>query len=147
MYGPEDPGLNKFVAFHRWLPFVPVIGDGSQRLQPVFVEDVADAVAQAASPTGPTGTFEIGGPEVLSMNEVLRAMMEIRGKVKPLIHFPTFLPKLAGFFLQVLPKPPLSPEAVDFATADALADTERLLQEFDLRLTNLRDGLSTYVAG
>ena len=147
VYGPEDPGLNKFVAFHRWLPFVPVIGDGSQRLQPVFVEDVADAVAQAASPTGPTGTFEIGGPEVLSMNEVLRAMMEIRGKVKPLIHFPTFLPKLAGFFLQVLPKPPLSPEAVDFATADALADTERLLQEFDLRLTNLRDGLSTYVAG
>ncbi|HEV8419811.1 MAG TPA: NAD(P)H-binding protein [Actinomycetota bacterium] len=146
VYGPEDPALNKFVAFHRWLPFVPVIGDGSQRLQPVFVEDVAEALAQAASPNGPTGTFEIGGPEMLSMNEVLRAMMEIRGKVKPLIHFPVFLPKLAGFFLQVLPKPPLSPEAVDFATAGALADTESLLQEFDLRLTALRDGLSTYLS-
>jgi NADH dehydrogenase len=147
VYGPEDPGLNKFVAFHRWLPFVPVIGDGSQRLQPVFVEDVAEAVAQAASPNGPTGTFEIGGLEELSMNDVLRVMMEIRGKVKPLIHFPVFLPKLAGFFLQVLPKPPLSPEAVDFGTAEALADTDRLLKEFDLRLTPLRDGLSTYLAG
>ncbi|HEY3211486.1 MAG TPA: NAD-dependent epimerase/dehydratase family protein, partial [Actinomycetota bacterium] len=86
VYGPEDPSLNKFVAFHRWLPFVPVIGDGSQRLQPVFVEDVAEALAQAASPGGPTGTFEIGGPEVMTMNEVLRAMMEVLGKMKPLIH-------------------------------------------------------------
>jgi uncharacterized protein YbjT (DUF2867 family) len=146
VYGREDPGLNKFVAFHRWLPFVPVIGDGSQRLQPVFVEDVADALAQAARPTGPAGTFEIGGPEVLTMNEVLRTMMDVREKVKPLVHFPRFLPWLAGFVLQVLPKPPLSPEAVDFGTAEALADTDDLLKEFDLRLTPLREGLSTYLA-
>jgi uncharacterized protein YbjT (DUF2867 family) len=146
VYGPEDPGLNKFVAFHRWLPFVPVIGDGSQRLQPVFVEDVADAMAQAAGPTGPTGTFEIGGPDVLTMNEVLRTMMEVRGKVKPLVHFPVFLPKLAGLFLEVLPKPPLSREAVDIATADAVADTSKLLQEFELNLTHLHAGLTTYLS-
>jgi uncharacterized protein YbjT (DUF2867 family) len=145
VYGPEDRALNKFVAFHRWLPFVPVIGDGSQRLQPVFVEDVADAVAQAATTAGPAGTFEIGGPEVLTMNEVLGTMMEVRGKVKPLVHFPAFLPKLAGFFLQVLPKPPLSPDAVDFATADAVADTSTLIREFDLTLTPLLAGLSTYL--
>jgi uncharacterized protein YbjT (DUF2867 family) len=145
VYGPEDRALNKFVAFHRWLPFVPVIGDGSQRLQPVFVDDLAEAIGQAASRGGPTGTFEIGGPEVLSMNEVLRTMMEVRGKVKRLVHFPAVLPKLAGFFLQVLPRPPLSPQAVDFATGDALADTDKLLQEFDLRLSPLRQGLSTYL--
>jgi hypothetical protein len=80
------------------------------------------------------------------MNEVLRTMMEVRGKVKPLVHFPPFLPRLAGFFLQVLPRPPLSPEAVDFATDEATADTKALLKEFDLRLTPLRDGLSTYLA-
>ena len=87
-----------------------------------------------------------GGPEVLTMNEVLRTMMDVRGKVKPLLHFPVFLPKLAGFFLQILPKPPLSPDAVDFATADAVADTSKLLQEFDLTLTPLLAGLSTYLA-
>jgi uncharacterized protein YbjT (DUF2867 family) len=146
VYGPEDRALNKFVAFHRWLPFVPVVGDGSQRLQPVFVDDVAEALAQATPPDGPEGTFEIGGPDVMTMNEVLRTMMEVRGKVKPLIHFPPFMPKLAGFFLQVLPKPPLSPEAVDFATGDALADTRALLREFDLKLTPLREGLATYLA-
>jgi uncharacterized protein YbjT (DUF2867 family) len=145
VYGPGDKALNKFVAFHRWLPMVPVVGDGSQRLQPVFVEDVAQAMAQAADPTGPAGTFEIGGPDVTTMNEILRTMMEVRGKVKPLIHFPPFLPRLASFFIQFFPRPPLSPGAVDLATGDALADTEALLRDFDLRLTPLREGLATYL--
>jgi nucleoside-diphosphate-sugar epimerase len=147
VYGPGDIGLNKFVAFHRWLPFVPVVGDGSQRLQPVFVEDVGRALAQATRTGGPTGTFEIGGPEVMTMDEVLHVMMELRGKRKPLLHFPVWMPKLAGFFLQVLPKPPLSPGAVDFATIDAVADTGPLLGAFDgLRLTPLREGLASYLA-
>jgi len=145
VYGPEDRALNRFVAFHRWLPFVPVVGDGRQRLQPVFVEDVADAFAQAAGAEGPKGTFEIGGPDVLTMNEVLATMMEARGKRKPLVHFPVALPKLAGFFLQFLPNAPLSPDAVEFVTGDALADTGPLLAAFHLTLTPLRDGLATYL--
>jgi NADH dehydrogenase len=146
VYGPQDIALNKFVAFHRWLPFVPVVGNGSQRLQPVFVEDVAEALAQAAGPDAPTGTFEIGGPDVMTMDEILRVMMEVRGKRKPLIHFPVWMPKLAGFFLQVLPKPPLSPDAVDFAIGDVLADTGPLLKAFELKLTPLRDGLASYLS-
>lgn len=145
VYGPEDRALNKFVAFHRWLPFVPVIGNGKQRLQPVLVDDVAEALAQAANPDGPAGTFEIGGPDLMTMDEVLRVMMEVRGKRKPLIHFPAWMPKLAGFFLQVLPKPPLSPGAVDFATGDALADTGPLLEAFSLKLKPLREGLASYL--
>jgi uncharacterized protein YbjT (DUF2867 family) len=146
VYGPEDIALNKFVALHRWLPFVPVVGDGSQRLQPVFVDDVAEALTHAARVGGPAGTFEIGGPEVMAMNAVLRTMMDVRGKPKPLVHFPVWMPKLAGFFLQILPSPPISPGAIDFATADAVADTAPLLQAFDLALTPLRRGLEAYLA-
>ena len=145
VYGPEDRALNRFVAFHRWLPFVPVVGDGRQRLQPVFVDDAAAAFARAASPQGPQGTFEIGGPHVLTMNEVLATMMAVRGKRKPLVHFPVALPKLAGFFLQFLPGAPLSPDAVEFVTGDALADIGPLLAKFDLTLTPLGEGLATYL--
>jgi uncharacterized protein YbjT (DUF2867 family) len=145
-YGPEDRALNRFVQFHRWLPFVPVVGDGRQRLQPVFIGDVADVFAKAVRPEGPEGTFELGGPEVMTMNEVLRTMMDVRGKRKPLVHVPPFLPKMAGFFLRVLPKPPLTPDAVDFLTADAVADTDRLVEAFGVKLTPLREGLSTYLA-
>jgi NADH dehydrogenase len=145
VYGPEDRALNRFVGFLRWLPFVPVIGDGSQRLQPVFIDDVAEAFAQAAVPRRPSGTFEIGGPDVMSMEDVLRTMMEVRGRTKPLVHFPPWMPKLAGLFLQYLPKPPLSPDAISFLTGDALADTGRLLEAFSLHLTPLREGLRTYL--
>jgi uncharacterized protein YbjT (DUF2867 family) len=145
-YGPEDRALNRFVEFHRWLPFVPVVGDGRQRLQPVFVDDVAEVFALAVRPDGPVGTFELGGPEVMTMNDVLGAMMEARGKRKPLVHFPPFLPKLAGFFLQVLPRPPLTPDAVDFLTADAVADVDPLVRAFGIELTPLREGLATYLA-
>jgi NADH dehydrogenase len=145
-YGPEDRALNRFVSFHRWLPFVPVVGSGEQRLQPVFIDDVAEAFARAVRADGPVGTFELGGPDVMSMNEVLRTMMEVRGKRKPLVHVPAVLPKLAGFFAQVLPKPPLTPDAVDFLLADAVADLAPTLRAFGIGLTPLREGLSTYLA-
>jgi len=146
VYGPEDRALNRFLFFARFLPFVPVIGDGRQRVQPVFVEDVAEAMARAARPEGPDGTFEIGGPEVLSMNEVIRTALDVMGRRRALVHFPAWMPKLAGFFLQALPKPPLSPDAVDFATGDALADTASLRQAFDLEPRPLRRGLAAYLS-
>ncbi len=145
VYGPGDPSLSRLVALYRRLPFLPVVGDGEQRLQPAFVDDVADAFALAARPGAPAGTFEIGGPEVLSMNQVLGTMMEVAGRSKPMVHVPPFLPKLAGAFTRFLPNPPLSPGAVDFITGDALADTRSLLAAFDLRLTPLRAGLATYL--
>jgi uncharacterized protein YbjT (DUF2867 family) len=146
VYGPEDRALNRFVAFSRWLPFVPVVGDGRQRLQPVFVDDVADVFVRSLAADAPTGTFEIGGPEVMSMDGVLTTMMRVMGRRKPLVHVPPALPKAAGFFAQVLPNPPLSPGAVEWLTADALADTAPLLRAFpDVRLTPLREGLAAYL--
>jgi hypothetical protein len=81
----------------------------------------------------------------MTMNRILSVMMEVRGKRKPLIHFPPFLPLAAGLFLQLLPKAPVSPAAVDFATEEAVVDTGPLLAAFDLRLTPLVEGLSTYL--
>lgn len=144
-YGPEDNALNRLVTLARRSPVMPVVGDGKQRLQPVFVDDVAEAFAQATAPDGPRGVFEIGGPEVLSMDEVLRTLLSVMGKRKRLVHIPEGMPKAAGFFAQRLPKPPLSPEAVDFLTGDAVADTAPLLKAFDLKLTALREGLATYL--
>jgi uncharacterized protein YbjT (DUF2867 family) len=145
IYGPQDRALNRYVGLARWLPALPVVGDGKQRLQPVFIDDVAEALAKAARPAGPSGTFEIGGPAVMTMNEVLRTLLDVLGRRRALLHVPPFLPKTAGFFLQVLPNPPLSPSAVDFLTGDALADTASLLEAFDITLTPLREGLGTYL--
>ena len=147
VYGPGDRALNRFVAFARRGPAVPVIGDGQQRVQPVFVDDVGEAAALAAAPDGPAGVFEIGGPDVLTMDEVLGAVLRAIGKPsKRLVHVPAALPKAVGAVAQVLPKPPLSPDAVDFATGDALADMTGLLAAFPgLRLRSLDEGLAIYL--
>jgi len=150
VYGPEDRALNRFVALARRLPVVPVIGTGRQRLQPVFVEDVARVVGDSlANPAAANATFEIGGPEVLTMDEVLRTLLAVLGKRRPLVHVPVFLPRLAGALLGLVPfgTKPLSPDAVTFVTMDAVADNRALLRAFPaLRLTPLQEGLATYLS-
>jgi uncharacterized protein YbjT (DUF2867 family) len=146
VYGPDDNALNRLVRFARSLPFVPVIGNGDQRLQPVFVDDVAKVVAQSLTlDAAANRVFEVGGPDVMTMNELLRTLMKVLGVNKPLLHAPAFLPKLAGALMSPLPNPPISPDFVDFATGDALADIGPLTATFGIRLTPLAEGLATYL--
>jgi len=146
VYGPEDRALNRFVTLARRSPALPVVGSGNQRLQPVFVDDVAAALCRAAAEGASAGTFEIGGPEVLTMNQVLATMLDVMGKRTRIVHVPEWTFLAAGYPAQFLPKPPISPGVLEFLTSDALADTGPLLRAFPgLRLTPLREGLATYL--
>ncbi len=147
VYGPEDAALNRILGMARFLPFVPIIGDGSrQRLQPVFIDDLARAVAEAVdSPAAENQVFEIGGLEVLSMNEIVRAALEVSGRRRLLLSVPKRLMKLLATFLQVLSGPPLTPDAVEFITMDALADPTEVQRKLGVTLTPLREALATYL--
>lgn len=143
VYGPEDRSLNKFVAFARFLPFIPVIGNGQTRIQPVYVEDLAEAVAISVDlPRSVNRAYELGGPQTLTMDEIIRTMLRVMGKRRPLLHQPVWFMKLAATPLALLPTPPLSPAAVDFVLMEEPVDNAALLQDFPLKLTPLADGLS-----
>jgi NADH dehydrogenase len=131
----------------RMLPFVPLIGDaGNQRLQPVFIDDVARATAESLSnPAAENQVFELGGPEVLTMKEIVAAALEASGRKRILLPGPKPIMKLSASFLQFLPGKPLSPDAVDFITADALADPAALEAALGLKMTPLRQALATYL--
>ena len=148
VFGPEDVALNRFLRMARFFPFVPIVGDGSkQKLQPVFIDDLARAVAEAVdNPAADSQAFEIGGPEVLSMNEIVRTALEVSGRRRPLLSVPKGLMKLVAAFLQVLPGPPLTPDAVDFITMNALADPTEVQRKLGITLTPLRQALATYLA-
>ena len=148
IYGPGDRSLNRFLGLASRLPFVPIVGNGShQRMQPVFIEDVARVVADSVElAAADNRIFELGGPEVLTMDEVVRTALQVMGKRRLLFHTPAALLKAFGLVAQFLPSPSMTPDAVDFVTADALADNTALLEVFDIRLTSLREGLATYVA-
>lgn len=147
VFGPEDVSLNRFLGFAKLLPFVPMFGDGKQDMQPVFIDDVGHAVVDAAlRPEAAGQVFEIGGPDVMTMNDVVRTALEVQGKKKLLLHQPVFIGKTIGRIASVLPSPPLSADAIDFITHPAVADNSNLLRVLSPRLTPLRDGLATYMA-
>jgi uncharacterized protein YbjT (DUF2867 family) len=147
VYGPEDSSLNRFLTMSRFLPFVPIIGDASkQRLQPVFIDDLGWAVAEVVdNRAADNRVFEIGGPEVLTMKEIIRTALEVMDRWRFLLPIPKVLMKAQSALLQFLPGPPLTPDAIDFITMDALADSSELVETLGLRLTPLREGLATYL--
>ena len=146
IYGPEDVALNRFVAFARRLRFVPSFGSGRQLMQPLFVDDLARLLADAvARSEADNQTFEAGGPERMSMDEVIRTALDVAGMRRPILHQPVALGKLLATFLQLLPGPPLTPDAIDFITHEAVADNAALERVFSPNLTRLRDGLATYL--
>jgi len=88
VFGPEDNLTNRFAAMAR-LPFLPVIA-GKRNFQPVYVRDLAQAIALAALEPGAYGgkTFEIGGPQVMSMAELHQTILELTGQSPEVVHLP-----------------------------------------------------------
>ena len=147
VYGPEDRSLNKFITMIKILPFVPVIGDGTARIQPVAVYDVATVAARAVRLEEATNRlFELGGPETLTMDEVLLTIQRLLGVKRLLLHHPVGFMKLATWPLQLLPTPPMSPQAVDFITGEALVDPQPTEETFGIRFMSLEEGLGKYLA-
>ncbi|MSQ37858.1 MAG: NAD-dependent epimerase/dehydratase family protein, partial [Chloroflexi bacterium] len=147
IYGPRDVSLNRFLTFARLLPFVPLTGDGRQLLAPVFIDDVARLAADAlqGDSAARDQVFEIGGPDTLTMREIIRVALRVAGLRRPLLPAPAGLVRLAAWPLQFLPTPPLTPDAVDFINQPAIVDTAPLLARMPRRLTPLAEGLGTYL--
>lgn len=94
VFGPEDQLTNRLAGLAS-LPFLPVIAP-RRRFQPVYVRDLANAIAKAALNPGQYGgtTFEIGGPQVLTMRELNAAVLEASGQSTELIDMPDFVASL-----------------------------------------------------
>lgn len=103
MFGPEDQFTNRFAALARLSPVLPLIG-GSTRMQPVFVGDVATAIADAVDGKAKAGaTYELGGPEVLTMREIIEAIVKIANRKPMLVPLSFGLARLQAAFLQFAP--------------------------------------------
>jgi NADH dehydrogenase len=103
MFGPEDQFTNRFAALARMSPVLPLVG-GSTRMQPVYVGDVATAIAAAVDGKAVAGaTYELGGPEVLTMREIIETILEITDRERTLVPLPFGLARFKAAFLQFAP--------------------------------------------
>ena len=128
VFGPEDQFTNRFAALARMSPALPLIGGGLTRLQPVYVGDVATAVADAVDgKTRPGATYELGGPEVLTMREVMEVILATIERRRMLVSLPFGLAKFKSMFLQFAPGPlKLTPDQVAMLRSDnVVSDTAK----------------------
>lgn len=113
VFGPEDAFFNRFAALARVSPALPLIGGGRTRFQPVFVGDVASAIAAAAKGAGVPGTlYELGGPEVLTFRELMERTLSYADRKRKLISLPFWMAKLQALLTWPLPNA-LRPLTVD----------------------------------
>ena len=139
LFGPEDDFFNRFAALARMSPALPLIGGGETRFQPVFVGDVAAAIADAAEGKARAGTvYELGGPEVRTFKELMQFVLDTIERKRLLVPLPFFAARLQASVLQFLPTPPLTPDQVQMLRVDnvvsepAKADG-RTLQAFGIK--------------
>lgn len=111
--GFEDGFFNRFAKMAKFFPVLPIPGL-STRFQPVYVGDVADAiVASLSGGKGIAGEiFELGGPQVMTMRELLSFMMDNIDTKRPLINMPMGLARMQAMVLGMLPNPPLTLDQV-----------------------------------
>ena len=120
IFGPDDQFINRFASLARMSPFLPLIGGGVTKLQPAYVGDVATAVANAVDGKTKEGaTYELGGPEVLTMREIMEIILRITERRRMLLSLPFGLAKFQAMFLQFAPGPlKLTPDQVALLESD-----------------------------
>ena len=147
IFGPRDVSLNRFVGFARRLPAVPLTNAGGQLLAPVYVEDAAALAADALDDDAAVDqVFELGGPGIYPMREIIGTALRVAGLRRPIVRGPTQLLKLGAWPLRLLPEPPLTPDAIDFINQPATTDIGPLQARMPRRLTPLEEGLRNYLA-
>jgi uncharacterized protein YbjT (DUF2867 family) len=128
VFGPEDQFTNRFAALARISPVLPLIGGGLTKLQPVYVGDVATAVADAVDGKTRAGAiYELGGPEVLTMREIIEVILATTERERMLVSLPFGLAKFMATFLQFAPGAlKLTPDQVVLLRSDnVVSDTAR----------------------
>lgn len=129
VFGPEDGFFNLFAGLARISPILPLIGGGKMKFQPVFVGDVANAIRIALDDTSTRGrTYELGGPNVYTFKEVLETILRVIDRKRVLLPLPFGLVAFKAFFLQMMPKPLLTPDQVKSLKYDNVAAGPGLAQ-------------------
>ena len=147
MFGPEDAFFNRLAALARVLPALPLFGNGTVRLQPVFVEDTARAVARALiDPEAPGRIYELGGPRVYSYAELVRLALEHSGRRRLLLPVPYFVWDAIALLLSPLPARPVSRDQVRLMRHDnVVGPGQPGLPDLGIAPTALEAILPTYL--
>jgi uncharacterized protein YbjT (DUF2867 family) len=147
LFGTGDALFGTLAELARLLPILPLIGSGSTRLQPIFVEDVAEAVASILTDPATVGrTYELAGPGVYTLRELVSMTLHLMRKRRLLIPVPLAVAEIQARLLELLPNPPLTTGQVDLLKADNVASgTLPGLPELNIQPKTVEEVVPTYI--
>lgn len=147
IFGPEDDFVNRFARLLRFNPILPQIGPGTDKLQPLYIQDLAKcAVASLKLPDAKNKLFEIGGPQQMTFLEIVEVIKKARGcgkRFHPRLPYgPVFnLVKFAEKFITTLP---VTSDQLLMLTEDNVCDNSVVERIFGFRPKSLKQGLKEY---
>lgn len=120
IYGAEDNFFNKFAKLAMISPFLPLIGDGKTKFQPVYVGDVADAIIEVLRQNFQGQTFELGGQEIYTFKQLMTMIKGVINRDSCLVSIPFVFAYIIGAVCQLLPKPLLTIDQVRLLKVDSV---------------------------
>ena len=151
VFGPEDQFFNRFADMSRFSPVLPLIGGGTTKFQPVYVVDVAEAIAATVDGQVEGGkVYELGGPEVLTFREMMEEMLRIINRKRRFVSIPFPMAASMGRFMRFLPNAPITPDQVrqlqnDNVVSEAAKSEGRTLDAFGIRPRSIDAILPSYL--
>ena len=125
VFGPEDDFFNRFAEMARFSPFLPLIGGGETKFQPVFAGDVGEAVARLVDTGEADGkTYELGGPEAFSFRQLMQFTLDTIGRSRALLPLPWGVAKVQAAIMGLMPKPLLTLDQVELLRHDNVVSEE-----------------------
>ena len=143
VFGRDGGVLPTFVRLARLAPVTPIIGSGRRRLQPIWVEDLAEYYALALTESAAANrTFQLGGPEAVSWNEFWERLKRVLGKRRPSVHVPFGAMRLQATLTERLPGAPVSRDQLTMLElSDNVVTDQSAVETFKLPLVPLDDQL------
>jgi NADH dehydrogenase len=143
VFGRDGGVLPTFVRLARYAPVTPIVGPGRQRLQPIWIEDLAEYYAVAVTEQAATNrTFELGGPDAVSWNEFWERLKRVLGVRRPSVHVPFGAMRLQATVTERLPGAPVTRDQLTMlALGDNVVTDPSAVETFKLPLTSLEEQL------
>ena len=131
VFGPEDDFFNRFARLARLVPALPLVHGGRTKFQPVYVGDVAEALARAAERADAAGrTYELGGPQVYTFRELLAFVLATTRRRAFLVPVPEAVLAFKARFFELLPDPPLTRDQIAMLRRDNVVSDDPEIARF-----------------
>ena len=147
IHGRGDAFVNMYAGMMKLSPFIPVIGDGTIKMQPVYVKDVAKMFCMAVLNDKHIGkVYEAGGPQKLSFDEIVDAIAKAKNKRVYKIHLPIWFMKITAAVMSIfMKKPPISKDQLIMLQKDNACDIERIKEDFAIEPLRFEEGIKKYL--